>query len=40
MKKKNTRDLILEQTLTGAVDKTLQQFEKDNFDYYSEENRN
>tara|TARA_R110000803_G_scaffold157918_2_gene222197 strand:+ start:1759 stop:2466 length:708 start_codon:yes stop_codon:yes gene_type:complete len=37
MKKKNTRDLILEQTLTGAVDKTLQQFEKDNFDYYSEE---
>ena len=36
MKKKNTRDLILEKTLTGAVGKTIDQFEKSNFDYYSE----
>ena len=36
MSKENKRDLILERTLTGAVGKTLDQFEKEVFDYFSD----
>ena len=36
MSKENKRDLILERTLTGAVGKTLDQFEKEGFDYFSD----
>ena len=37
MDKDNKRDLILERSLTGAVEKTINQFDKDGFDYFSDE---
>ena len=33
MNKDNKRDLILERSLTNAVEKTINQFDKDNFVY-------
>ena len=37
MSKENTRDLILERSLTTAIEKTIDQLDKDGFDYYSDE---
>ena len=37
MSKKNTRDLILERSLTTAIEKTIDQLDRDGFDYYSDE---
>ena len=37
MSKENTRDLILERSLTTAIEKTIDQLDADGFDYYSDE---
>jgi hypothetical protein len=37
MSKENTRDLILERSLTTAIEKTIDQLDRDDFDYYSDE---
>lgn len=37
MSKENTRDLILERSLTTAIEKTIDQLDRDGFDYYSDE---
>lgn len=37
MSKENKRDLILERSLTTAIEKTIDQLDRDGFDYYSDE---
>lgn len=37
MSKENKRNLILERSLTTAIEKTIDQFNEDGFDYYSDE---